>query len=61
MKMKIAYNGGASEERDKNNRTDENKIVINLHFRCLENYTVNLFGEGAFRNTVENPRPLHPA
>lgn len=35
----------------KNNRTDE-KTTINLNFRCLENYNVNLFGKGIFRGAV---------
>lgn len=43
--------GKRGKGRYKNNRTDE-KTAINLNFRCLENYHVNLFGKGVFRGAV---------
>jgi hypothetical protein len=45
-----------------NNRTDEKKIAINLNFRCLANYPVNLYGERARSERRLNlPYLMHPA
>jgi hypothetical protein len=37
--------------------TDEKETAINLNFRCLRNYPVNLYGGGAFGEAVEYTVP----